>query len=190
MVDPSSLATWANAITVGRLLLAPLMIWVVPDGTQGSWVAFVLWFVLCSSDAVDGHIARKHGTTTSGAFLDPLADKVLVLGAMFALVDNGMFALLPVAVIAARELGISVYRTFVGARGISVPASRLAKLKTLTQQLAVGVAIAPPTAEAATWLWHWLLWIAVVLSVVSGVQYVWRSYRPQRYPVDIVQSRG
>jgi CDP-diacylglycerol---glycerol-3-phosphate 3-phosphatidyltransferase len=190
MVDPGALATWANAITVSRLLLAPLMIWLVPDGTQGSWVAFVLWFVLCSSDAIDGHIARKHGTTTSGAFLDPLADKVLVLGAMFALVDSGVFWVLPVVIIAVREVGISVYRTFVGARGISVPASRLAKLKTLSQQLAVGFAIAPPTAEAATWLWLWLLWIAVVLSVISGVQYVWRSYHPQRYPVDIIRARG
>jgi CDP-diacylglycerol---glycerol-3-phosphate 3-phosphatidyltransferase len=190
VVDPSALATWANAITVSRLLLAPLMIWLVPDGTQGSWPAFVLWLVLCGSDAVDGHIARKHGTTTSGAFLDPLADKVLVLGAMFALVDSGQFAILPVVIIAARELGISVYRTFVAARGVSVPASPLAKLKTLTQQLAVAFAIAPPTSADATWLWQTMLWVAVALSVVSGLQYVWRSYRPQRYPVDIIRSRG
>jgi CDP-diacylglycerol--glycerol-3-phosphate 3-phosphatidyltransferase len=187
MVDPSALATWANAITVGRLLLSPLMFLLIPDHPGGRWVAFALWFVLCSSDAVDGYIARKHGTTTSGAFLDPLADKVLVLGAMFALVNAEVFWILPVILITARELGISVYRTFVGAKGISVPASKLAKYKTLTQQLAVGFAIAPLTAMRCTWLWLWLLWIAVGMTMISGLQYVVRSRKRQRYPTDIVR---
>ena len=66
MVDPGALATWANAITVGRLLLSPLMFWVIPDHPKGAWVAFVLWFVLCSSDAFDGYLARRHGTTPVG----------------------------------------------------------------------------------------------------------------------------
>ena len=94
-VDPSALATWANAITVGRLLLSPVMFWVIPDHDRGSWIAFGLWFVLCASDAVDGYIARRHGATRSGAFLDPLADKVLVLGAMFTLVGEDVFWILP-----------------------------------------------------------------------------------------------
>ncbi len=96
-VDPNALATWANAITTLRLLLAPLMIWLIPDTGQGAWPAALLWLVLCGSDFVDGHLARKHGTTRSGAFLDPLADKVLVLGAMFALVSADVFWIVPVA---------------------------------------------------------------------------------------------
>ena len=56
----------------------------------------VLWFVFCASDGIDGYIARRHGTTTAGAFLDPLADKVLVLGAMFTLVSTGVFWMVPV----------------------------------------------------------------------------------------------
>jgi CDP-diacylglycerol---glycerol-3-phosphate 3-phosphatidyltransferase len=187
MVDPSALATWANAITVGRLLLSPLMFLLIPDHPGGAWAAFALWFVLCGSDAIDGYIARKHGTTTSGAFLDPLADKVLVLGAMFALVNSNVFWVLPVVLITTREIGISVYRTFVGAKGISVPATRLAKYKTLTQQLAVGFAIAPLTATRCTWLWLWLLWIAVGMTMISGLQYVYRSRQRQRYPTDIVR---
>ena len=171
-VDPNALATWANALTTLRLLLSPLMIWLIPDGGAGSWVAFGLWFVLCSTDAVDGRLARRHGTTRSGAFLDPLADKVLVLGAMFALVSVDVFWILPVAIITVREVGISVYRTFVGAKGISVPASVLGKYKTLVQQLSVGFAIAPLTARDATWLWMSLLWIAVGLTVLSGLQYL------------------
>jgi CDP-diacylglycerol--glycerol-3-phosphate 3-phosphatidyltransferase len=186
VVDPGALATWANAITVGRLLLSPLMFWVIPDDPAGSWVAFGLWFVLCVSDAFDGWIARRHGTTRSGAFLDPLADKVLVLGAMFTLVGNGVFWVVPVVIIAAREFTISMYRTVVGSRGVSVPASRMAKHKTLAQQLAVGFALLPLTALDATWLWKSLLWIAVVLAVVSGWSYLRGSgARPRPEPLRI-----
>jgi CDP-diacylglycerol---glycerol-3-phosphate 3-phosphatidyltransferase len=179
-VDPSALATWANAITVGRLLLSPVMFWLIPNHGQGAWVAFGLWFVLCASDAVDGYIARRHGATRSGAFLDPLADKVLVLGAMFTLVGAGVFSLLPVAIIAVREFVISMYRTVVGSRGVSIPASRLAKRKTLAQQLAVGFALLPLTAVDATWLSTGFLWLAVVLAVVSGIQYLWPARAAER----------
>jgi CDP-diacylglycerol--glycerol-3-phosphate 3-phosphatidyltransferase len=176
-VDPNAVATWANLVTVTRVLIAPFMFWLIPNGGAGSWVAFGLWFVLCSSDGIDGYLARRHGTTHAGAFLDPLADKILVLGAMFTLVRSNVFWIVPVAIITARELSISLYRTFVGAKGVSVPASKVAKWKTLTQQLAVGFAIAPLTAQDATWLWLWLLWISVLLAVISGGQYMWRAHR-------------
>jgi CDP-diacylglycerol--glycerol-3-phosphate 3-phosphatidyltransferase len=175
MVEPDRLATWANAITVGRLLLSPLMFWAIPSDDQGSWISFLLWFALSVSDGVDGYIARRHGTTSAGAFLDPLADKVLILGAMFTLVSTGVFWVVPVIIIAAREFIISVYRVLVGGKGISVPASKLAKYKTVCQQMAVGFALLPLTALDATWLWNSLLWIAVVLAVVSGGQYLWRA---------------
>ena len=176
MVDPAAMASWANAITVCRLLLSPLVFLAIADHPEGSWVAFWLWFALCASDAFDGWVARRRGPTRSGAFLDPLADKVLVLGAMFTLVANGVFWVVPVVIIAAREITISVYRSVVGARGISVPASRLAKRKTLAQQFAVGLAVLPITAVDATWLWQIFLWLSVVLAVVSG----WAYLRPRR----------
>ena len=176
-VDPNAIATWANAVTVGRILVSPLMFVVIPDYAGGSWVAFGLWFALCSSDGIDGYLARRHGATHSGAFLDPLADKVLVLGAMFTLVSRDVYWALPVVIIATREVAISMYRVLVGAKGISVPASRLAKWKTLFQQLSVGFAIAPLTVGDATWLWLWLLWIAVVFTTMSGLQYLWRAQK-------------
>lgn len=179
-VDPNALATWANAITVGRLLLSPLMFLVIPDDNQGSWVAFGLWFVLCVSDAIDGYLARRHGTTSSGAFLDPLADKVLVLGAMFTLVAHGAFPVIPVVLIAAREFTISIYRTLVASKGVSIPASQLAKWKTLFQQLAVGFALWPWFAVDGEWFWLTLLWVAVVLSLVTGVHYLWYSRITER----------
>lgn len=174
-VDPNAIATWANAVTVGRILVSPLMFVLIPDGGKGSWVAFGLWFVLCVSDGIDGYLARRHGTTRSGAFLDPLADKVLVLGAMFTLVSRDIFWVLPVLLIAVREVGISMYRTLAGAKGVSIPASRLAKFKTLAQQLSVGFALAPLTTNDATWLWLWLLWVSVALTIISALQYVYRA---------------
>ena len=178
-VDPSAIATWANVVTVARILVAPLAFWLIPQGNGGSWVAFALWFVLCSSDGIDGYLARRHGATNLGAFLDPLADKILVLGAMFTLVQRDVFWLVPVVIIAARELLISLYRTFIVSKGVSMPASKTAKWKTFAQQLAVGFAIAPLTARDATWLWKGLLWISVALALISACQYVWRAHRSQ-----------
>ena len=175
MVEPDKLATWANAITVGRLLLSPLMFWVIPNDEFGSWIAFTMWIVFSSTDFLDGYLARRQGTTSAGAFLDPLADKVLILGAMFTLVSTGVFAVVPVVIITAREVIISVYRVLVGGKGISVPAIKLAKYKTVCQQGAVAFALLPLTAVDATWLWNGFLWLAVVLALVSGAQYLLRA---------------
>ncbi len=180
-VDPNAIATWANMVTVGRILISPILFALIPSDSYGSWVAFVMWFFLCVSDGFDGYLARRHGTTKSGAFLDPLADKVLVLGAMFTLVSRGLFPLLPVVIIAAREVAISIYRVLVGSKGISVPASRLAKVKTLSQQLAVGFALAPATVTEADWTWKILLWFSVVLALVSGGQYAVRAVRRRQF---------
>lgn len=179
-VDPNAIATWANAVTVGRILVAPLMFIVIPDRPGGSWLSIAVWTLLCSSDGVDGFLARRHGATRSGAFLDPLADKVLVLGAMFALVNKDIFWILPVLIIAVREVAISMYRVVAGANGISMPASRIAKWKTFAQQLSVGFALIPFTARDATWTWLWLLWISVVLTAVSGIHYIWYAQRQRR----------
>ena len=95
------------------------------------WAVWAAWAVLCTTDLFDGVLARRHGRTRSGAFLDPLADKVLVLGGMSTLVIAGSLWWVPVAIIAVREVAMSVYRTYVGRRGVSVPANRPAKVKTL-----------------------------------------------------------
>jgi CDP-diacylglycerol--glycerol-3-phosphate 3-phosphatidyltransferase len=172
--NPDAVATWANAVTVARVLVSPVlfaMITSLQGPYEGSWWALALWVVLSASDGIDGYLARRYGTTRSGAFLDPLADKVLVLGAMFALVGRGVFPLVPVLIITAREIAVSVYRTVAAGQGVSVPAYRLAKLKTVAQQLAVGLALLPLTAADATWTWMIALWVAVVLTVVTGIHY-------------------
>lgn len=181
-----SLNSWANAITTTRILLAPLVFLAIPEDGSGSWWSFTLWFVLCSSDGIDGYIARRRGPTAVGAFLDPLADKVLVLGAMFTLVAHEIYWVVPVAIIAARELLISGYRIVRGGRGVSVPASKLGKYKTVVQQFSVAFALFPITAADATWTWNILLWVALVLTIVSGAQYLW--YAQRMAPVDAEAS--
>ncbi len=167
---PGALLTPANMITMLRLVMTPaLLVMIVKEPT--SWAAVGFWTVLAFSDGIDGYLARKHGTTRSGAFLDPLADKVLVLGALFALVAAGRFWIVPVLLIAIREVAISVYRTHLGRQGLAVPARTLGKLKTVVQELAVGLALLPITGD-----YHLLatvvLWIAVALTYISGAQYL------------------
>lgn len=171
-VDPNAVATWANAITAARILTSPVMFLLIPEDGDGSWFAFAMWFVLCSSDFVDGWLARRQGATSAGAFLDPLADKVLVLGAMFTLVAHDIFPLVPVVIIAVRELGISVYRTLVAQRGVSIPAGRTGKWKTFVQQFCVAFAIWPWFAADTRWLWIGLLWLSVVLALISAAEYL------------------
>ncbi len=167
----SALATPANAITITRMLLAlPFLAFVAVDGA--SYWALAGWIVLAGSDGLDGYLARRHGTTRSGAFLDPLADKVLVLGAAWSLVAAGSFWWFPVVLITARELLISVLRSIHGRRGIAIPARYAAKVKTVVQELAIGFALLPPAMDNASWIATTVLWIAVALTVATGVSYV------------------
>lgn len=168
---PSALATPANAVTVARLVSAPPL-WIVIAATSPSYVALALWILLASTDGVDGYLARRHGTTRSGAFLDPLADKALVLGAMWALVASGGFWWLPVLLVTGRELGISAFRSYWGRRGLAVPATFWAKVKTVVQSVAVGLALLPPVTESAAWLAAAALWAAVALTLATGGQYL------------------
>jgi len=168
---PSAIATPANFVTITRLFVSPLLFAMLARDDV-SWGATALWAVLALTDGVDGWIARRQGATRSGAFLDPLADKVLVLGAMAVLVGSGAFGWVPFVLIGARELGISLYRSYWGRRGLAIPARRSAKAKTVVQELAVTAAICPPVVEHLPWLGETLLWAAVALTLVSGAQYV------------------
>jgi len=167
---PSALATPANMVTTLRLLVAPILFAMIYDKVA-TWPNFLLWTALAATDGVDGFIARRHGTTRSGAFLDPLADKVLVLGAMFALVAARALPMAPVVLIAVRELGISVYRAYWGRRGLAVPARQTAKVKTLLQALAVGAALLPWTAPYQ-WIANVVLWASVFMAYLSAWQYL------------------
>ncbi len=167
---PSALATPANAVTIARVLVTPVLLAMILGG-GASWPALAFWIVLSGTDWVDGYLARRQGVTRSGAFLDPLADKFLVLGAMFALVAEGLLWWLPVTLIAVREVAISLYRTWMGRRGVCIPARWWAKVKTVVQQVAVAFALLPLTTDEPV-VASVALWAGVVLALVTGAQYL------------------
>ena len=167
---PSALVTPANAVTVARLLAAPVFVLTLV-AWGASWFNVVFGFVLAASDGLDGYMARRHGTTRSGAFLDPLADKACVLAAMFTLCVQGHLPWLPVILITVREVGMQVYRSWVGRRGMSIPARKSAKIKTLVQDLAVGTVIIPPLAHQHT-LQVATIWFACALTLYTGAEYL------------------
>lgn len=188
--SPASSGNLANIITVVRILLAPLFVvlLVLDGGTDGPLriAAAVLFVVAIATDGVDGMLARRRNLVTDlGILLDPIADKLLT-GA--ALVMLAVLAELPwwvVIVILVREGGITLYR-FAVLRDRVVPASRGGKLKTLVQAVAISFALVP------FWLWFGegvhvintvLMSAAVVLTVVTGIDYLvqaWRLNRVQR----------
>jgi len=169
---PSALVTPANALTLSRLLASPIMIALEIAIGPSSWLLVGLWFVCSSSDGFDGVLARRHGPTRSGAFLDPLADKFLVLGVLAALAGIGEIGWLPVILIAVREVSMSVFRGYAGSRGVSVPARTSAKVKTWLQDLVIGIAFLPPVGLHHARVVTWALWFVVAVTLWTGLEYL------------------
>jgi CDP-diacylglycerol--glycerol-3-phosphate 3-phosphatidyltransferase len=161
----------ANIVTMSRIALAPFVIaaiyWFAP-----AWWVLIFGFLAMITDKVDGYLARRHGVTDLGTFLDPIADKVMVLGAFAILVLLGWVWWLPVALIAIREFAMSSWRSKLARRGISVPARKLAKYKTWFQSLTVAVALVPGVVDHARWSVTTLLWVSVVITWITFVQYL------------------
>jgi CDP-diacylglycerol--glycerol-3-phosphate 3-phosphatidyltransferase len=179
-----------NAITIVRILLAPVFIWLLlaDNGEDGPvrYAAAVLFILAIATDGIDGHIARSRNLVTDlGKLLDPIADKVLTGG---ALVGLSILAELPwwvTIVILVREIGITVFRMAVLSDRV-IPASRGGKLKTIAQSVAISLALVPLWNVFGEWV-HWLngvtMTIAVILTVVTGIDYLvdaWRLSRKAR----------
>jgi CDP-diacylglycerol--glycerol-3-phosphate 3-phosphatidyltransferase len=175
----SAIATPANFVTIARLVLAvPTLLLIKDDGS--TWLTVSLWFVLACTDRLDGWLARRDGATRSGAFLDPLADKFLVIGGFLALGIRGDFSYAAVIIVAVREVGISVYRSFAVRHGISLPALKMGKYKAFFQFLAVGIVLFPPTYEWAT-VHDIILWTAITLTVLSALDILRRGWQQQTH---------
>ena len=165
----------ANLLTIARLLLSPvlfLLILQAEDSRGASWAAFGLGVAMASTDFFDGRVARRANVASrSGAFLDPLADKVVVLGAAFCLVAVERYWWVPVTIMAFRELGITAWKARWAGEGVSIPARRSAKYKTFVQGVALSMAVMP-ALESADAVLTAALWVAVAFTVVTGLQYV------------------
>jgi CDP-diacylglycerol--glycerol-3-phosphate 3-phosphatidyltransferase len=169
----SALLTPANMMTAFRIVIAPVFVYLIVVD-RISWWTSIVGMSAAASDYFDGIVARRHGTTRSGAFLDPLADKIIVLGALYALIiarPHGLKTfIIPAVLITLREIWMSVYRARAAKRGISIPASKLAKWKTFTQDWAIAFCVLPITAHHA-WLGVTTIWLATAMTLYTGWKY-------------------
>jgi CDP-diacylglycerol---glycerol-3-phosphate 3-phosphatidyltransferase len=139
----------------------------------------VVFAVAVITDRFDGALARSYGMVTEfGTLADPIADKALIGAALIGLSILGDLPWWVTALIMVREIGITVLRLAVLRRGV-IPASRGGKLKTLVQAVAIGLFVLPLSGAwlAASWV---VMWAAVVLTVVTGVDYVVSAIRDSR----------
>jgi CDP-diacylglycerol--glycerol-3-phosphate 3-phosphatidyltransferase len=182
---PSSVSAWnvANALTVLRLLLVPVFAILLfhDDGQDTVWRIWAcVVFVLASvTDRLDGELARKRGLVTEfGKLADPIADKALVGTALVGLSALGELPWWVTVVILIREVGVTLLRFWVIRHGV-IPASRGGKVKTLLQGVAIGLYVLPLSG----WL-HVVAVVvmgaAVVLALITGVDYVARALRLRR----------
>lgn len=191
---PGRSANWnlPNAITVVRILMAPLVFWLLiadagADGPMRWWSA-ALFIIAISTDWVDGWLARSRGIVTDlGKILDPIADKLLTSGALVCLSVLGELPWWVTAIIVVREVGITVWRLVELRRGNVVPASSGGKLKTIVQSVAISFALVPLWTILGDWV-HWvngiLMTAAVILTVWSGLLYVRDAVRLARVSPD------
>jgi CDP-diacylglycerol--glycerol-3-phosphate 3-phosphatidyltransferase len=166
----------ANVVTMFRIVLVVVFIAVMfadprDASVTGSWLAFMVFAVAAASDSLDGYIARNHGRITSlGQSLDPFADKLLIGAAVVTLAMFRDFPLWAVVVILGREAAVSLLRFFVVRGGRPMPASRTGKLKTALQVPMVLLWMFPRVGTMVV-VQDISVWIAVVLTVVSGLRY-------------------
>ncbi len=160
--------TLANVITLLRIAFIPLVAALLLSRING--LAAILFLALAFSDALDGYIARKFNQVSDlGKFLDPLADKILVITILLALVAQNKASVVAVMLLVARELIISGLRVNLALAGKVLEASLLAKSKTVLQILAVFMLILKLPMAAL------VLWLAVLLGYISGGAYLWQN---------------
>jgi CDP-diacylglycerol---glycerol-3-phosphate 3-phosphatidyltransferase len=168
-----------NGLTALRMLLVPVFAWVLlshPHDDSWRWMAALIFVVASITDIVDGKVARKYGLVTRfGKLWDPIADKALTGMALVGLSIIGELAWWITIVILIREWGITLLRFLILKYGV-MAANRGGKLKTVMQSIAIVMYLLP----LPTWL-HivgvGVMWIALILTVLTGLDYCWEAYR-------------
>jgi CDP-diacylglycerol--glycerol-3-phosphate 3-phosphatidyltransferase len=168
---------WFTSVRI--LAIPPLMVLLLVDGIPAArWWALAIFGLACVTDSIDGWLARSRGeVTVAGAFLDPLADKLLISAVLVSLVETGEVAAWVAMVIIAREFAVTGLRLVAAAEDVIISAGRFGKAKAFSQNIALGAIIIPgfPGSVADV-----LLGIALVLTVLSGAHYFliarWRLF--------------
>lgn len=176
-----------NKITIARIFLIPLFMWViiVPDwGTTvilgieldtADFIGTLIFSFAAATDAIDGHLARKHNLVTNlGKFLDPLADKLLVAVALVLLVGTGAAPSWVVALIIAREFAVTGMRLVLAGEGEVVAAATLGKIKTVTQMIAtIMLLLNLPDNRFGIQVDMIMLYISLIFTIWSGWDVFW-----------------
>jgi CDP-diacylglycerol--glycerol-3-phosphate 3-phosphatidyltransferase len=176
-----------NAITIVRILCAPVFLWMLlaDQGGDGPlrWGAGVLFIVAIATDGIDGYLARKYEIVTDlGKLLDPIADKALTGCAFVGLSILGELPWAVTILVLIREIGITVHRLVVASSHV-VAAAWMGKLKTVAQAVALSLALLPlwnVVGEGIHVVNTVTMWIAVLLTVASGLDYVVTEIRGAR----------
>jgi len=180
--------TLPNLLTASRLVMAPVVVWLLLSGDVT--LAFWVFTAAAVTDLLDGNIARIFDMrSVLGAWLDPIADKVMLLSSLFALVWIGVLPSWLAVIVAVRDLvvlgGAAAYRRLTG--GLVVAPTLLGKVATFFEFALVALALADAALNwALDWELHLLLPVTALLVVASGLQYVWlwadktRSYLRQQ----------
>jgi len=171
---------FANLLTFSRILMIPLIVGsFYLDGDKANWIGFAIFTIAGITDFFDGYIARKFSMTSAlGKFMDPIADKLLIAAAIMMMVAfhriEGL-AVIAAVVILCREFVVSGLREFLAELKVSVPVSLLAKWKTTLQIIALGfllVGDASPDIIDAVFIGNICLWVAAVLTLYTGFDYL------------------
>ena len=181
--------TLATKITLARIfLIIPTVVFYIVGMIEESVylplliVSCVLFAILCSTDFVDGHIARKtHTVSALGKFLDPLADKIVIVVMLFLIVYFRDFELFPYdglviallgGLILTRELTVSVFRAVAASKGLVLAADIYGKVKTVLLDVGVAFLILAGVNEVIMWIGEIVFYLGAVLTVFSGVRYL------------------
>jgi CDP-diacylglycerol--glycerol-3-phosphate 3-phosphatidyltransferase len=180
----SSQFNLANVITIARILLIPVFLVLLLSGIPepyGDIAAAAVFILAAATDKLDGYVARRNKQiTTLGQFLDPLADKLLIAAALIALVSQGRIAAWVAMLIIGREIAVSVLRIVGVSQGVSIPADKYGKLKTVLQIVYVVYVLVPTdkiaelihvSTDVATVIQWILAGVVVVVTLASGVRY-------------------
>lgn len=169
----------ANKITIFRVFLIPVFMLVLHSDIQYSnYIAAFIFIFASLTDTLDGYIARSRNMITDfGKFIDPLADKMLVSAALISLVEFGKIPGWIVVLIIAREFTITGFRVIAASAGITIAASSLGKIKTVTQLVAIILLLINnyPFSLIGLPFDIILLYISLFFTILSGVDYIYKN---------------
>lgn len=168
-----------NVLSCARILLVPILVAALLTEFEGKeFVGLGLFLIAAATDLLDGWVARRWGLVTRlGKLLDPAADKILTSAAFISLVELGQAPAWVVVTIVAREFAISTLRSVAATQSLVIAASWSGKVKTVVQVVAISLLIIHERLGVFAPLAHWVLYLALMVSIYSGIEYAVRYAR-------------